>query len=382
MAVGALNYIILTANGSIASGDTAITFNEAVPSSGYPFMLVVATPFEIMKANSQASTYVINVTRRQEGTTNTSTIADDTKFVCELTHESLDDVYGELLDAEKIISGNETTASRTGRTPDINEITLDTDLDKVFIGVDGSPNTWEELCMESHSDYSNLLSSTGHTQYYTDTRADTWHANLSGEHLNTVDHDHSTVPAANMRDLTSEPSDTSTGGVYYHKTNKTIYYYDGAEWKQYNTVPQHAMIFRDDGSCPDGWTEKTAWDGYFLKGETASVWAGGSGGSTTHTHLLSTIPQHAHTIPDRTVVVDAVANHTHTITTYNSGSTYNHFNKQTDYSEPMVVSTEGAHTHIITVPEHSTNSGGTSGAESQSASSIPKYVELTLCEKN
>lgn len=381
MAVGALNYVILTANGSIASGDTNLTFNEAVPATGYPFMLVVATPFEIMEATAYVSTYVLTVSRRQEGTTNTTTIADDGQFVCELTHEALDDVYGELLVAQKKISGNETTASRTGRTPDVNEITLDTDLDQMFIGVYGTPNTWEELCPESHADLADLSTSTEHLMYYTDTRGDTWHGALSDEHLDTLDHDHLTVPAANMRDLTSQPSDTTTGGVYYNKTNYSIYYYDGAAWKQYSTVPPKAIIFRDDGSCPSGWTEKTAWNGYYLKGETAATWVGGSGGATTHIHGLTDVPQHAHTVPNRTVTVDAVADHTHNISEGNtSGSARGDaFSAQ---SQGISTGTSSAHTHTLTVPQHNTENAGTSGAESQATTSEPKYVELTICEKD
>lgn len=45
-------------------------------------------------------------------------------------------------------------------------------------------------------------------------------------------------------------------------------------------------------SCPSGWTRVSAWDGLFLKGNSAY---GGTGGSETHTHTVDfankTVPQ-------------------------------------------------------------------------------------------
>jgi len=455
---GALNYIVLTTNGSVASGDTNITFNEAVPTTGYPFMLVVSSPFEVWEATAFVSTYVLTVSRRQESTTNTSTIADGTTVVCELTHETLENVYDSILLSEKLIGDNDT--GHTG-TPDDNEIIVDTTDSKVYIGVSGS---WEELAPESHADLDDLATSTGHTQYFTNGRANTWHAALSGKHLgtgvlevsintagtgyseddiltisgggdydctltvtsvgtagdvtgveittvgsgyslgsdvatsggsgssctididtvSTLSHDHFHYPAANIRNLAAEPADTTTGGVYYNTTNSTLYYYDGADWKQYNTVPPNDIIFREDGSCPDGWTEKTSWDGYFLKGDDSGTWVGGSGGSSTHKHTVSEVPQHAHSIPDRNVTVDGVSDHSHTITggggAFNSGSQRGiASNNSANFT---LAAGDSSHSHTITIPQHNTNNAGTSGAESQSTSSYPKYVELTICEKN
>ena len=443
---------------------TTLVCNEAVPSSGYPFMLVVATPFEIIQADSQESTYVMGVTRRQESTTNTTQLADDAQLVCELTHVTLEDVYDSVLLSQKLIGDNETGSSRTGRTPDINEVTVDTTANKVYIGVDGTPNTWEEFAPESHADLADLTTSTDHTQYYTDTRGNTWHGALSAEHVGVdgvltasinaagsgysvndvltisggngdatltvttvgtsgdvtaftvttvgsgyststgssttvnptggsgctididsvtdIDHNHLIYPAANIRNLASEPADTTTGGVYYNTTNYTLYYYDGADWKQYNTVPPDAIIFREDGSCPSGWTEKTGWDGYYLKGDDSATWAGGTGGSATHTHTLSEVPAHSHTIPDRTITVDSVSDHTHEITG-GTGSTGSQRGRGANYSANFTLATnDSSHSHTITVPQHTTNSSGTSSAESQSTTSHPKYVELTVCEKN
>lgn len=384
MAIVGKNYVVLTTNGIHTQSQTNITFNEAVPSSGFDFMLVVDSPFEIMQATAYVSTYVLTVTRRAESTTNVVDIPSGTTVVCELTHETLDDVYGQLLDFQKIISGNETTASRTGRTPDINEITLDTNLDQMFIGVDDTPNTWEELCLEDHADLdpTSLSNSTEHTQYYTDARGDTWHGNLPKEHLDTLDHDHLTVPVANMRDLSSEPADTTEGGVYYNTTSFSIYYYDGASWQQYSTVPTSAIIFRDDGSCPSGWTEKTAWNGYYLKGDDTGVWAGGSGGASSHVHTLTDVPQHAHTTPARGITVTAVGDHTHTHSAvlYSSGG--GNINKFSDKNAGSSTTSSGAHTHTLTVPTHDTDNSGISDAETQSTTSEPKYVELTICEKD
>lgn len=458
MAVGALNYIILTVNdvGHIQSGETTITFDQVVPTTGFPFMLVVSTPFEIIQADSQASTYVLNVTRRQEGTTNTSDILDGATIVCELTHEALDDMYGEVLAAQKVVGPN--AASNPG-TPDANQINVNTGDSKVYIGVS---SVWEELAPKSHADLINKDISTEHTQYYTDTRGDTWHDALPDEHLGSLggvetvsvnagganyvvddvltitpdgddnceltvltlsgtavatvsitnvgsgysagtgsattggsgtgciididsilaqDHDHIVVPAANMRELAVEPGDTITGGVYFNTATFSIYYYDGADWKQYSTVPTDAIIFREDGSCPSGWTEKTAWDGHYLKGETAATWVGGSGGATTHKHDVSTVPQHAHTIPNRSITVTAVGNHNHDVTGWTTGSA-SKLSKLSNKSVGTGLSLVGDHNHTLTVPQHNTNSAGTSGAESQPTASDPKYVELTICEKD
>ena len=383
MAIYGKNYIVLTTDGSHNDTVTSIVCNEDVPTTGFDIMIVVSSPFEIMRATAGASK-TLTVVRGEEGTSGV-TIPSGTTLVCELTHETLDNVYGVLLDAEKVISGNETNASMVGRTPDVNEVTIDTTNDKVYIGVDGSPNTWEELCAPAHADYDDLATSELHTQYYTEGRADTWHDAIVKEHLTAVAHAHDGTgtdgaPVARIRALAAEPADTVTGGVYYNTTSKTIYYYAGG-WQQYNTVPQYAMIFREDGSCPDGWTEKSSWDGYFLKGDSTGVYAGGSGGSLTHTHLVSDVPEHAHTIPDRSVSVTAVADHTHSVTVYTAGTSTAQL-KQSNYDALLYLSTTGDHSHTLTVPEHDTDSAGVVGAESQSASSLPKYVELTLCEKD
>jgi len=459
-----LNYVILTCDGAVASGDTDITFNEIVPISGYPFRLVVSSPFEIWEATAYVGTNELTVSRRMEDTTNTSTIVDTTRVVCELTHETLGTVYNNLLVSEKTISESESTALRVARVPAVNEVTIDTDLSKVYVGVDGAPDTWEEFAPESHADLDDLATSTGHTQYYTDGRTETWHTALSGVHLGQLagveyvsintggsgysvgdiltitpdgddnctltvltlsgsavatiaittvgsgystssgsattvapsggtgctididsiiakDHNHISVPATNIRDLASEPADTVTGGMYYNTVSDTMYYYDGADWKQYNTVPPNAIIFRDDGACPDGWTEKTAWDGYFLKGDSTGVWAGGSGGSETHVHTVSEIPAHAHTIPNRNLTLPAIADHYHSIggkDSVGSGGPA----KQNNNTTSLGFSSAGEHTHPMNVGAHNTNDAGTASAESQSTTSRPKYVELTICEKN
>ena len=377
----ALNYVILTTNGVVTELETDITFNEVVPTTGFPFRLVVSDPFEIFEATAWVSTYVLTVSRREESTTNVADITSNATIVCELTNETLGNVYNGLLSSEKTISENELTAIRVARTPSVNEVTIDIGLNKVYVGVAGSPNTWEEFAPESHADLDDLATSTLHTQYYTDARAEVWHAALDGTHLATVDHDHLLVPAANIRDLDTEPADTVTGGVYYNTVSDTMYYYDGVGWKQYNTVPPHAIIFRDDGSCPDGWTEKIAWSGDFLKGGSTGEWTSGSGGSETHTHTLSTISAHAHTIPDRSVSVSTVASHYHSIGAKGAG-TGDGPTRQTYNTTGLSLSTVASHTHTISVGEHDTNNGGTLGAESQSTTSRPKYVELTICEKN
>lgn len=378
MAVNAVDYVILTVS---SDGGGTITFNETAPISGYPFMLVTDNPFEIMRADSQGGdAYTINVTRAQEGTTQ-QTLSSGTKAVCELTHVTLEDIYDELLVAEKIMGNAYTTTERNNITPDIGELALDTTEGKVYIGVSGSPNTWEEFNPDTHSSYANLLSSTGHLQYYTLSRGDTWHTNLSDEHLNTVDHDHLTVPIANIRSLSSQPSDTLEGGIYLNSSNSTLYFYDldTASWKQYDTVPQHMLIFREDGSCPDGWSEKTGWSGKYLKGADAGVWTGGSGGSLTHTHVLTEIPEHAHTVPSRNISISSTGSHSHTI--QGGRDSGNKGDRISDQSDGRSTGSSGGHTHSITISQHNTNNAGTTSASSESESSEPVNVELTICEK-
>lgn len=381
LAINALNYIILTTSGSYASGDTSFTFLEDVPTTNYPFRLVVSNPFEIMSADSRTSAKVISVTRRQEGTTNTATIDDATRVVVELTYEAFDAIYTGALNTEKLIANNETAGERILREPDVNEITLDTTGNKLYVGVDGTPNTWEEFAPESHANLDDLATSTEHTQYYTTGRADTWHEAITKEHLDTLDHDHFTVPAANIRNLASQPADTVAGGVYFNTTTYTLYYYNGAEWTQYNTVPKHALIFRDDGACPAGWTEKTTWNGFYLKGASAGSWVAGSGGALTHTHTLTSIPQHAHTVPDRNITMTAVGNHSHSVAVATGGAGGKPITVNTKRSDEGT-STSATHTHTLTVPQHNTGNAGTAVALTQSSSSQPKYVELVLCEKN
>ena len=376
----ALNYIILTTDGSTADDSLSLVCNELVPTTGFPIRLVVASPFEILEATA-GSSYTLTITRGEEGTSGV-VIPTGTVVVCELTHETLEDIYDSILLSEKIIGNNEIYSAMDAREPDVNEITVDTTNNKVMVGVDAATNTWEELAPESHADLDDIATSTLHTQYYTETRGDTWHGEIVPTHLTTLDHDHLTVPVANIRDLATEPADTTTGGVYYNTTSRTFYYYDGANWQPYNTVPPHAIIFKDDGSCPFGWTEKTSWNGRFLKGDDTGTWAGGSGGSSTHTHLLSEVPAHAHTITDRAVTISSVGQHYHNVggagtsSGSNIGAAYN-----TAQTISMAANDSG-HSHSIVVPQHNTSSSGTSGAETQSSTGLPKYVELTMCEKN
>lgn len=379
MAVNAVDYVILTVS---SDGGSTITFSEEVPVSGYPFMLVTDSPFEIIRADSQGGdAFTINVTRAQEGTTQ-QTLTSGTKAVCELTHVTLEDIYDELLVAEKIMGNAYTTTERNNITPDVGELALDTTEGRVYIGVSGSPNTWEEFNPASHIDYAGLTVSTDHLQYYTTTRGDTWHTGLPDEHLDTLNHDHLTVPIANIRSLTSQPADTLEGGVYFNESDSTLYFYDNdtLSWKAYDTVPQHMIIFRDDGSCPVGWTEKTGWSDKYLKGADAGVWTGGSGGSLTHQHGLTEIPAHAHTTPSRNISISSTGSHNHSIS--GGRDSGNKGDRISDQSDGRSTGSNGSHDHTITVAQHNTNNAGISGASSESASSEPVHVDLTMCEKS
>lgn len=374
--VNVLNYVVLTVS---SDNGSQIVFNETVPATDYPFMLVADNPFEIMQADSQVNSTTIAVTRGQEGTSQ-GTLTGSTTVVCELTHITLEDIYDEILLAEKVLGNAYTTAERTAITPSIGETALDTDQSIVYIGVSGSPNTWEVFNPASHADYSNLSASVAHLQYYTTGRADTWHSNLSDEHLTTVDHDHFDYPASNIRNLATQPADTLVGGIWLENGTKTLYFYDGTTWKQYDTVPQYMMIFRDDGTCPEGWTEKTGWDGKYLKGQSAGVWTGGSGGSLEHQHTLTDVPQHAHSVPTRSITTTTDGSHSHSRNA--GGGSGGAFRKFSYNSGGRSTGLSASHTHTATVPEHTTLAAGNSTATTELATSEPVNVELTLCEKS
>jgi hypothetical protein len=125
-----------------------------------------------------------------------------------------------------------------------------------------------------------------------------------------------------------------------------------------------------------GYTRFTDLDSKFPRAFTS---AGGTGGSSTHTHTYSDVISHSH--GDGSLTTATAGSHTHSLlVAQTSGSEGSHRYVRTRGGDDGTnkwgtVSTAGAHSHSIT---GSSASAGTASATTDSANTLPPYMDMVF----
>jgi hypothetical protein len=160
------------------------------------------------------------------------------------------------------------------------------------------------------------------------------------------------------------PSEGKTIYMYYANNSATS---DELSWNG-----NYIALF--DTSCPTGWSRVTSFDNRFVMGSNVY---GDTGGSSTHIHTYTQIPEHAHAGSNLYTSTDGA--HRHSIRY--AGSSSDKANKVAAISTALQwhdegVASAGAHTHNIT---GSTGVTGVATGTTDSSNHIPPYRTLLFC---
>ncbi len=141
-------------------------------------------------------------------------------------------------------------------------------------------------------------------------------------------------------------------------------------------LPVGAILLYDD-LFPQGWENFIALDGRFPIGAETY---GASGGTEEHTHVYHDVPEHSHTAGELVTTVDG--EHSHDIRLRGAAGGNNPYpnggmNPGSWYGDN--VSTNGAHTHTV---NGETASTGIADPQTESASSLPPYLDVVFAEKS
>jgi len=302
-------------------------------------------------------------------------------------------------------------ASKAG-SPLQNAVYFATDTNKLYICLSAGSWTWVGN-RDDHADLDDLTTEddhdTGGNAYHNASRAATWHDGLSGGHVQGGDtHDHGYAAVLGIgrvqNGLASGRSGTPTyvGEVYYETDTELLYISKGtassADWVKIVGAPVGTIsAFRETditneygGSCPPGWTRYTTADGRLIKGAPTGVTSPlNTGGTDTHTHEYTDIPQHTHPISSQAADLVAEGTHKHKISKQGSGSGSGLAMDSSSAGGTTSVLSGGGHTHSFTADAHSSNSTkrtsddavGVATGTSETADNWPSYQEVIWCEK-
>ncbi len=262
-----------------------------------------------------------------------------------------------------------------------------TDGQKVYICF--SDGTWTWVNLISHLDVTGF-NDDDHTQYHTDGRADTWHAGLSKSHIESdEDHDHRTANegAAVKRlvggvDASRPGSPTYAGQAYFSIDIETLFMsVDGVIWDQLSGTPSGAIAMYA-GACPSGWTRYTALDdGIRPFVDAADI--GATGGAITHNHVFTVNREHYHLVNSvqATGVTDP-GNHGHSFDVESGSGGNTELEIVSNTTGVINTTTDGDHSHDVTIPTLDTDSVGTASPTTTTNSSEPPYKEVVFCKKD
>jgi len=255
-----------------------------------------------------------------------------------------------------------------------------------------SAGTFTRINYSSHG----LLTGLGdddHTQYHNDARADTWHAGVSGSHIaGGEDHDHysanegSAILRVHGGVDSSRPGSSGFTGEIYFSTDTaeggTLFIsQDGATWDKISGAPSGA-IAAFDGACPAGWTRYTALDeGVYPMVDSTDV--GTTGGANTHNHGFSANRQHYHGV-EAAVTNNWTdpGNHGHTVPNESGGGSSSHLADITPSGLGPTTSSEGGHSHSVTIPQLTLSTVGAASPTTTTDNSEPPFREVVFCKKD
>jgi len=256
---------------------------------------------------------------------------------------------------------------------------------------------WERIGITlSHDSWRNLSSGDPHPVYYTESRLETAHDNISGEHVTDGDsHDHLEGTGIGAIDTTmsriaSPP--TYDGEVVLDTTSGVLYvsYIDSppaavADWIEVIGAPTGLVMAFDpsnlSGACPTGWSRYTALDEKFVRGTSSSSQT--TGGSASHVHTFTKIIDHEHSISSQAMNTTSTKSHTHRVGTSTGGGADDSPLRWLSSGSGAHVSSSssGGHTHTITM-SNDTQSTGEAAPETSSVNGEPSYQKVVWCQKD
>jgi len=218
----------------------------------------------------------------------------------------------------------------------------------------------------------------------------TWHdATDPGDHITGGD-DHTHLVDASPIQRIAEGSVLPTGekiGQMYLKDGQLYMIYDdGLEFEEFFGIPAGSMLpFPPTTGCPAGWSEYSALnsDAYV---KTVTGGTGSTTGSNTHTHTVSEIEEHQHTILEDTCTSTSNGDHGHQDYLTDGGSVRNAVFEGL-LARWVIGDLSGDHIHVGGSQEASATDGLTSGSMvadfvSDSESSEPPYATMKWCQKD
>lgn len=401
----------LVSNISAAATDIEIT--ENVSDMTVPFYVIFTTG-----TNAGEILYVEGIT---DGGTHFNPVVRNARGSGAATHDAGDQMAMILSGMQMmqfrdaIIAGQEfqglvgTDASKSG-SPALNEVYYANDTNKVYVCLVAGTWTWVGN-RDEHADLLDLDHTDAHTIYHNDSRALSWHNGLSGDHVTGGDtHDHGQAATEGAGRVQSGLASAKPGTsvylieIYYATDTDELWISKGtaspSDWVKITGAPAGTIVafFEADittlysGACPPGWTRYTALDGRFPKGAPTGVTSPlNSGGSQTHTHTYTEIPQHLHTVlAQGPTATNNPGTHSHGIKKQGSSG-----GACLGMATLQAVGTGGTqeagdHKHTLDIPAHMTNltkrtiddAGGGSSGTTESVNNEPPYQEMIFCEKS
>ncbi len=269
---------------------------------------------------------------------------------------------------------------------------LETDTGKVYYCFSAGTFIWVNRV--SHGDLDGLDDddhATGANAYHRNSRASTWHAGISEDHINSGDdHDqfssgeglavlriHGGIDASK-----GTPSfigdmyfsvDTSEGGTLFTS-------YDGLTWDKVSGAPTGA-IAPFAGACPSGWSRYTNLDAKYLLVDNTTP--GSGGGANSHVHTYSVNREHYHGVTTiNTTTCTNPGSHSHPVKISISSGSSTRLHKVGTSGGGATTSTLSSHIDSATIPPTVSVKTGVTDAETDSEDKQPPYQEVVWCKKD
>lgn len=167
-------------------------------------------------------------------------------------------------------------------------------------------------------------------------------------------------------------------GEFYERTFPLV---NGAPVDD-SPVPFGTILPFADSVCPTGWNLVSGVStdilyNRFPQGADTGATPGVQGGSDTHTHVYTDVPQHSHT--GNSILVSTNGSHTHSVTRYDITGFGNYPQTGTGNGNNGSTASGGAHTHDI---QGTTDTTGTSAPTTDPSTVLPPYLDMLFCRKS
>lgn len=394
-----------TLNGGISVSGTSLTVDGTAGGDDYdltdldlPCLLVFAGG-EIWFIDdgdvTSATELSINFSQRAKLGTSVQIHADDEKvhaYFSGKQHEMLRDI---LINMEKfpIVQGEQPS------TPTIvGEAYIDSNYD-IYVSFDGIAFT--KLVSGHHDNLDDVptgAATTVHGDQYMhgeNTTFTDWHDGLSGVHIEDGD-DHTHLVDGTSGEAFERiangtvalPTGEKIGQIYLLSGELYFIYDSGLAFEEFFGIPSGSILpFPPASGCPAGWSAYSALNNSaYARVKTGGL--AGTGGSNTHTHTVSEIEAHVHTILEDTCTSSSDGDHSHYFWVGDTSGTIRVITQSTSLASSQTAAyTTTSHSHTGGTQAASSTSGLTSGVMSasfvtDSGSTEPEYKTMKWCKKD